>query len=171
MKTETALQTIIFLALLALLQGCGFHLRGTGTSAANLPADISPLLIEGLAQRDFLKLELENMFINSGIQVTNDTAEAASILRITGRQSDRRVKTVDSRGKVVEYELRESLGFELADRAGNLRAPIQSVSVIQIYTNRATQVLGSQQEESYLREDMWRRLSSQILRRLSTQLR
>ena len=69
MKTETALQTIIFLALLALLQGCGFHLRGTGTSAANLPADISPLLIRVWRSVIFLKLELENMFINSGIRL------------------------------------------------------------------------------------------------------
>ena len=71
---------------------------------------------------------------------------------------------------MVEYELRESLGFELADRAGNpcTHTVRQCDSDLHQQSDAG---LGSQQEESYLREDMWRRLSSQILRRLSTQLR
>lgn len=171
MKLTTAVHLLILLTLLTLVQGCGYHLRGSGASTADLPADISPLHIQGLAQRDFLRLELENMFLNSGIQVSDNAAEAASLLRITDRQSDRRVLTVNSRGKVVEYELRETLGFELADRAGNLRVPVQSLDLVQIYTNRQEQVLGSQREEDYLREDLLRRMSDQVLRQISAQLR
>lgn len=171
MKPTTAVRFVTLLALLALLQGCGFNLRGSGESAANLPADISPLHIQGLDQRDFLRLELEYMFVNSGIQVTDNAAEAASLLHIRSRQSDRRVQTVNSRGKALEYELRESFEFELTDGAGNVRVPAQSLELAQIYTNRGKQVLGGQREENYLREDMWRRMSDQILRRVSAQLR
>lgn len=171
MKIMTAVRYLLLLVLATLVQGCGFHLRGTGASDALLPADISPLYIRGLAHGDFMKLELEDLFVNSDIAVTDNPAEASSTLRITGRKSDRRVQTVDNRGKVVEYELRERLGFELVDRAGNVRVPAQSLELVQIYTNRKNQVLGSQQEESNLREDMWRRMSDQILRRVSLQLR
>ena len=171
MKPATAVRFATLLTLLVLLQGCGFHLRGSGESAANLPADISPLHIQGLDQRDFLRTELEYIFVNSGIQVTDNASEAASLLRIHSRQSDRRVLTVNNRGKVLEYELLETLSFELTDRAGNVRVPQQSLDLTQIYTYRGRQVLGGQREETYLREDMWRRMSDQILRRISAQLR
>jgi len=171
MKITTAVHTLILLALLSLLQGCGFHLRGTGATDANLPADISPLYIQGLDRGDFLKLELENLFVNLDIQVSDNVAEAASILRISDRKSDRRVQTVNSDGKVAEYQLRESLRFELADRGGDVRVPEQLIELFQIYTNQQDQVLGSLQEESNLREDMWRRMSDQMIRRLSVQLR
>jgi len=170
MKPTTALAFPILLALLTLLQGCGFHLRGTGTSSASLPADISPLHVQGLPHRDFLKLKLENGLVNSGIKITENAAEAASLLRITNRRSDRRVMTVDSRGKVLEYELRESLDFDLLDSSGKARVSTQPISVISIYRYEE-QVLGGQQEETFLREDMWRRLSDQVLRRMSIQLR
>ena len=170
MKLTTTVHYLILLALLALLQGCGFHLRGSSTTDANLPDDISPLLIQGLGQNDFLKLELENQLVNSDVQVIDTAAEAASVLRITDRKSDRRVETVDSRGKVLEYRLRETLSLELVDRTGNVRVPAQSLELIRIYAYEE-QVLGSQQEESFLRKDMWRHMADQILTRLSRQLR
>jgi LPS-assembly lipoprotein len=167
----TALRILILLAMLILLQGCGFQLRGTEASGVNLPPDISPVQIQGLANRNILKLELENRFLTSGIQITDDAEQAVSVLQITNRRSDRRVLTVDSSGKVIDYELNESLSFNLTDRAGNERVAMQSVNLIQSYTNRATQLLGSEQEETSLREDLWRRLSDQVFRRLSVQLR
>jgi len=169
MNPKTALRNFLLLALLVLLQGCGFHLRGSSVSA-NLPAAISPIHIQGLPSSDVFRQELESQLLNSDAQVTNDAAQAASLMRITNKRSKRRVLTVNSSGKVLEYELKESLSFSLSDRAGNERIPVQSVQLIQIYTNSEDDVLGGEHEEDSLREEMWRRLADQVLRRLSAQL-
>lgn len=167
--TACCLRYLLLLALLTLVQGCGFQLRGSGTSSMQLPADIGPVLIQGLSQHDTLRLELEQRLIDGNIKLAESAADAANILRISERKSDRRTQTVDSKGKVLEYELRESVSFQLNDRAGNQRVPMQSVGTSAIYTYQKG-VLGSKQEENFLRKDLWRRLADQIVIRLSRQL-
>lgn len=169
MKSIFCLRYLLLLALLALLQGCGFQLRGGDTSSMEVPASIGPLLIQGLPQHDALRLDLEQRLIDSNIEITESAAEATSILRISERKRDRRTQTVDSKGKVLEYELQESLQFQLNDRTGNILVPMQSISANAIYTYQK-QVLGGQQEENFLRKDLWRRLADQIMIRLSKQL-
>lgn len=168
-----ALPKILMLASLALLlQACGFHLRGMGdTSKTALPSGIGPVQIQGLARGDFLHRQLEEMLIDSAAGFAGQADKAGSQLRISGRVSDRRVLAVDSRGKVIEYELREGVSFSLIDPSGAKRVPEQSVTLLQNYLNPEQEVLGAAQEEQRLREEMQRRMADQIMRRMAAQLR
>ncbi|MCB1761017.1 MAG: hypothetical protein KDI68_14700 [Gammaproteobacteria bacterium] len=172
MRRKVWLKLSIPLLLLALLQGCGFHLRGTQEgSRFALPAGTGPVYIQGLARGDYLRLQLEERLITSDAGMAAAAEQGKSRLRIGSRVSDRRVLAVDSSGKVIEYELRESLSFSLSDAGGAMRVPEQSITLIQSYINPETEVLGGAQEEQRLRQDMWQRMADQIMRRLAAQLR
>ncbi len=159
-------QWILPLLALALLQGCGFQLRG----AVALPGNIAPVYIQGPGQYDELRLELTQIFSFSDIQVVTDPQVAASTLKISSRSSDRRVLSVDGNGNVAEYELHEGAHFSLVAADGSVLVESQPVSTITTYLNSETEVLGKQQEESSLRKDLRRDLASQIMRRLQAQL-
>lgn len=159
-------QWILPLLALALLQGCGFQLRG----AVVLPGNIAPVYIQGPGQYDELRLELTQIFSFSDIQVVTDPQVAASTLKISSRSSDRRVLSVDGNGNVAEYELHEGAHFSLVAADGSVLVESQPVSTITTYLNSETEVLGKQQEESSLRKDLRRDLASQIMRRLQAQL-
>jgi len=155
------------LLLLTLLQGCGFQLRG----AAKLPAEIGPVLIHGLPAQDTLYRELSQLLGEGAVGVTREQAQAGSLLRILKRNSHRRVLSVDSHGKVAEYELAESAEFDLVDAKRKGLVPPQTVLVVRSYTNTEQQVLGKEQEEAMIREEMRRDLAGQIIRRIEAGLR
>jgi LPS-assembly lipoprotein len=158
--------------LLLLLQGCGFHLRGSdGTMGASLPASVSPVYIQGLENGGDLRRILEERLYAAGAQLTNDPTAAASQLRISNRSSERRVVAVDGQGKVIEYQLSERLRFSLKGAQDVQWVEPQPVSAVQSYLNPETEVLGKQSEEASLRQDMYRRIADQIVRRLEAQLR
>ncbi|AKH20918.1 LPS assembly lipoprotein LptE [Sedimenticola thiotaurini] len=159
-------QWVLPLLALALLQGCGFQLRG----AIALPSHIAPVYIQGLGEYDDLRLELTQIFSFSDIQVVTDPQAAASTLKISNRSSDRRVLSVDGNGNVAEYELHEGARFSLVATDGTVLVEAQPVNTITTYLNSETEVLGKQQEEGSLRRDLRRDLASQIMRRLQAQL-
>lgn len=163
----------LLLLLPLLLQGCGFHLRGSGSESAGgrLPAAISPVYIQGVATGDRLYPALAGALRAGGAEVTNDPAVAASRLLIDDRRSDRRVLSVDSRGKVLEYQLDEGLRFHLLLADGTERVGPQSIDVVQTYLSADVLVLGKAEEERTLRVEMYRRIADQLVRRLVAQLR
>ncbi len=158
------------MALTLLIQSCGFQLRGTGDTA-QLPAHISPVMIEGLGQYSPVRAEMRQMLEASGVAVTTESATAASRLRILGRASDRRTLSVDSSGKAVEYELHEGVTFDLIDSTGASLVSSQTADTVRDYENTQTEVLGKQQEEALLRENMRFTLINRVIQMLSAQLK
>ncbi len=153
--------------ILSLLQGCGFHLRGS----ADLPPSISPLYIEGLGAYDPLRKVLRQTLADSNVQITDNRAQARTILRLRNQEHERRVLSVDGQGKVVEYELHHALDFDLIGADGNTLAEEQTVGTQRAYINTETEVLGKAEEELDVQEDMRVDLASRIVSRLQSQLR
>ncbi|MES9904861.1 MAG: LPS assembly lipoprotein LptE [Sedimenticola sp.] len=170
MRGKPIIHTILLLATLWLLQGCGFHLRGYDSEKSALPSHISPVLIQGLTEFDSLRTDLARQLNGSGVSVVKERGEANSALRILSRRSDRRTLSTDSSGDIAEYELNEGLDFDLVDRAGAELMKRQTVTVVRSYTNNENEVLGKQNEEEALRKSMRRDLIRSILRRVQSQL-
>ncbi|MCB1856664.1 MAG: hypothetical protein KDI63_00220 [Gammaproteobacteria bacterium] len=171
MQARLCLSGLLLIGLTLTIQGCGFHLRGTQSTAFSLPQSISPLYLSGLGAGSYLKIQLENRLVDAGIQLTDAPPEAAATLHVNGPKSNRRVLAVDSRGKVIEYLLTEKLTFSLSAKNGGNQVAPQSIDLSQSYINPEEKVLGAQEEERSLREDMWRSMADQIIRRLAAQLR
>ncbi|MCG8428438.1 MAG: LPS assembly lipoprotein LptE [Chromatiales bacterium] len=159
---------LALLIITLLLSGCGFQLRG----ASDLPASISPVHIQGVAPNSPIGRELRQLLLDSQVAVSADFKQAASVLRLSDYRSHRRVLSVDNNGKVAEYELHESVRFELIEKqSGKQRLTPQAIGVTRAYINTEEEVLGKQQEEAFLRQDMQRDLAYRLIRRLQAQLK
>ncbi|QFY90109.1 hypothetical protein D5125_11780 [Magnetovirga frankeli] len=158
------------LLLIVLLSGCGYQLRGTDGGMA-MP-QISPLYINGLALADPFTQVLRNNLRGAEVELTDNPAEARQTLYVFNHLRDKRVHSIGSRGKVLEYELIEQLSFRLGSPPDRLeREQAQQLRVSRVYTNPETETLGRQYEESELRRDMHQQLASRLLRQMAHQVK
>jgi outer membrane lipopolysaccharide assembly protein LptE/RlpB len=154
----------------SLVAGCGFQLRGTD---ANYSLEhLSPLYISGLGQTDPLFIMLRGQLAGSGVQVVANPAQAKELLHIYGRTAEKKTHSVTGRGKTLEYELTESLSFNLGGPPDAMaQAQNKPVTVRRVYVNPETETLARQTEETDLRRDMQQQLVGMLLQRLAAQAR
>lgn len=163
------LKTFIFSLLALTLVGCGYQLRGAGGSM-NMP-EISPLFISGLAFADPFTQTLRSNLRGAEVELVENPAEAKQTLYIFNHSRDKRVHSVGSRGKVLEYELIESLSFKLGGQPDQFeRERAQPLTVRRVYTNPETETLGRQYEEAELRRDMQQQLATRLMRQMAHQV-
>lgn len=165
-RPRRSIAITILLAGLLLLAGCGFQPRGQVLGPADVPG---PLHLSGIRPYSALARELRRQFAQAGVAMADSAAGAASILRITRRERDSRVLSVDSRNRAVEYELVEAAEFALFGRDGSALVTPQTVRVLRILLRPSEAILGANREESLLREDMRRELAERMIQRLARQ--
>jgi len=156
----------VLLAILVLLQGCGFRLRGT----IDVPEQMDPTNIQA-PRGDPLARNLTEALRSAGVEVVDDPKQASAVLRLLKQDQSRRVRAVDGRGKVVDYELTYKATFDVLGPEGQELAPRQSITLVRTQVNPGVEVLGKQEEQEMFVADMQRELSGRILRRLKKQLR
>lgn len=152
----------LFLVSLILLASCGFHLRGS----VALPPALSVMAVEGATTE--IAPDLRHALKNAGVRVTDS---ASMVLKVWAEQYAKRVLSVDSAGRALEYDLSYSVHFSLIEKGidGNgERAWISDTTVTQARDIRfdATAVLGFSSEEEQLNKEMRRDAVAQILRQL-----
>lgn len=101
----------------------------------------------------------------TGAQV-QESGEAPRLV-LYGEQSDSRVLSVTSTGKVDEYLLRYEVSFRVTDMHDRLLSPPQTIKVQRDHQFDRLNVLAKEREEQELRREMQRDAVQQILRRLS----
>jgi LPS-assembly lipoprotein len=153
----------LLLALLACAAlstaGCGFKLRGQQSypfETINV-ATVSPLGVElqrGIAaSSDRTKL------------VTN-AAEAEAVLSILGEQQEKVILSLNTQGRVREYQLRYRVIFRVSGQKGTEYVPPTTVLLTRDITFN-DQVLAKETEEAQLYREMRGDVVQQILRRMS----
>lgn len=163
----TALRLTILFLFASLLSGCGFHLR----DAVDLPASYQRMAIEGVSPYSELGLKLKRRLQGNGIEVVESTA-AGVILELGQINYERRLLSVSAvSGKTAEYELHYSVMMSVRDRQGNTLLAAQPLRQLRDYVFDQNNVLGTDNQEAQLREDMVDDLVGQILRRLQAQAR
>ncbi len=153
---------VLLLALL--VAGCGFQPRGQALRLSGIPA---PLLISGIPPYSPLQRALARELEAAGMAVTGERAQSAAVLSVGRWRSERRVLSVDSRNKAVEYELAESARFALRSADGRELVPAQTARVLRIQFQPGDAILASDREAELVREDMRAELAAQIVRRLA----
>ena len=152
---------VCFAILIALLlHGCGFHLRGSGDSGGPLP----PTAVVGNAIA--LQVELRRQLLAGKTEVAEVPAAAQWVVRLLREESDQRVLSVGSTGRVEEYELYYAATFVFEDHDGKAQGEPQSVRQTRSYGFSETAVLGKDAEQETLMKDMRREVANQIVRRL-----
>ncbi|MDX9884339.1 LPS assembly lipoprotein LptE [Thauera sp.] len=144
-----------------LVSGCGFRLRGPQA------LDFATVHINTPPETE-LGAQLRRLIATSGTTtVTEDAEQAEARLQILGNNRGREILSLTGAGKVREYQLTQTLRFQLLDKAGKPLIPPTSLSARREYTFDDSQVLGKEQEENLLYRDMQADLVQQMMRRLA----
>lgn len=153
---------LALLSLVLLMSSCGFHLRGV----SQLPTELAPLLIQG-DSGSLLVASLNQQLKSGDIAITEVASEANYRLIIGEQRSDRRTLSLGSDNRAAEYQLVESVSFELRDRQGNVVIGPRDISERRILSNDPNNTVSKSNEEALLRREMQRALAVKLLRQLA----
>ena len=154
----------LILLLAVTLASCGFQLK----QSAAIPASFGPVSIAGINQYSDLYKTIKTALKQSDIQISESGNHHISISNVT---KDRRVLSVDTFGKVAEYELFKSFSFSVSDNAGNKVIESQTLATQVSYTVSSTDILAKNQEEDDLNRRMEEKLVDQMLRYISNKIK
>lgn len=158
-RPYTVLVTVLLCA--TLLSACGFQLRGE----IGLP--YASLYI-ALPESNTLRAKLARSINAATKTVLRDSAkDSQAVLGITGDSMAKNVLSLNSAGRVREYQLVRTFGFRVYDPAGRDLIPPGQIVVRRDITFDDSQVLSKQAEEGLLIRDMEDDLVQQLLRRLA----
>ncbi len=165
--SQLRVRVLFAVCLVLSLSACGFHLRGSNgsfmlpfaTMNIDLP-DSSPLAID-----------LKRYIRAIGSTEIVDTRQAAdATLEVVADPEKTRTKTIlslNSNGRVREYQLGYSIQFRVVDKAGNQLLGPTNIGLTRPITFNESQVLAKETEEAALYRDMRNDLVQQIMRRLA----
>ncbi|PHS67824.1 MAG: hypothetical protein COB23_09995 [Methylophaga sp.] len=145
------------------LAGCGYHLRG----AAPLIDSLKTMYIQGVNLREGLGFELKRGLKRNDVNVVTDYQEGSAVMTVLENRIERRVLSVGPDAKVSEYELHGQVKFSVSDGEGKVLIDSQQVEARRDYQFDQDQVLGKDEEDRFLREQLNKQLVDSILRRLS----
>jgi len=160
MWSSSRLRSFALLAAFALLTACGFHLRGE----YNVPFASVYMSTTGTSQ---VAVKLRRELANSPTRLMASAKDAEAQLNISGERRERIILSLSGSGRVLEYQLKLWLRYQLVDNKGGVPIPSSEIQLQRIMTYDDSQVLAKQQEEAMLYKDMEQDAANQILRRMS----
>lgn len=162
------LKFFILIHLLASqLVACGFAPRGSNADSAPL----GEIFVDASADVPIAALLREKM-TEQGLAIAADREQANVLVRLTRENQGQRVLSVQSEGKVSEFELRHVVDMvvikatqgQIARYSPGLKP--NRVSVRREYTFDDTGVLGKEDEASILKREMQDELARTLLVRI-----
>lgn len=155
-------RSLLLAALSSLpLAACGFHLRGV----RELPFE-TVFVERGRASQDLTNEIRRAIERQSSTRVTDDPKSADAIVDITENKVEKVILSLNSAGRVREYQLRQRFSFRVRDRDNVEIAPISTIELRRDLTYNDAEMLAKQQEEQVLYAEMQTDLIQQLLRRL-----
>lgn len=161
-STQTIkIRALILILMAANVSACGFHLRGN----IPLPSGIQNMFIS--APTGTFKDELGDILTNAGAQLASGAAGADAVLNIKKAATQRRVGTLDERGKADSYNLVFTVAYTL-DSADGKQLREASLYELRRYNFDPELVIESEAEEAELQSNMEQAIALRIVRQLST---
>lgn len=154
-------RSLLVCVLLLALSACGFALRGP----VAFPFDSIHV---GFPESSPLGGELKrNLRANGKTLVMAEKSAADVTLEVLGESREKIILSLNSQGRVREYNLTYGLRFRVTDKAGHeVLTPVE-ISLKRNISFNETQVLAKEAEEALLYRDMQSDLVQQIMRRLA----
>lgn len=155
-----SLRRCLILLCLVFVGACGFQLRGD----ISLPYNT---IYFALPPTSVLAAKLKlNIRSGGGTRVVDSEKEADVVFRQVAESREKLILSVNSQGRVREYQLRLTYAFRLVDAAGQDVAPVSEIVMLRDVSFSDSAVLAKEQEEQMLWDDMQSDLVQQVLRRL-----
>ena len=157
---------LLLICLLLLTTACGFHLRGSQLTEF----DIANIYINPSSAPKLAK-EVTSQLAGAGVTVASSSQGSSYIITLKEEHFERSVLSVSATtGKVEEYQIVYNAKMDAAHTDGRSIVKNDSVRTVHDFTFDENAVLGKFSEEQILHEDLIRRASSQVLRRLQALL-
>jgi LPS-assembly lipoprotein len=154
------LRAIVAAAVVLVLGGCGFHLRGEATYA------FQTIFVNG-AGAPTVAAELRRALTATGnARVVDDPKGAQVILDFPFITDDKEVLTISGSGSAREYLLIKRVQFRLHDADGNDWLPVGEIALRRTYSISESEVLARNTQEQRLLAEMQTDAVAQLVRRL-----
>lgn len=156
-----SIHTAAILAVPLLLSACGFGLRGL--TAPLQPMPFASLYLEG---NSGAVNNVRHLLVRDGqVKLVDKPAEAEAVLSVDGEDYHKDILTINRGGKINQYQLSYRIAAHVTKKGAPFGAPLV-VQVRRSFTY-SDQVLGKDQEETFLKNDMVRDAAEQLARRLA----
>lgn len=146
----------------SLLAACGFHLRGV----RDLP--FSSLYINSNKYSELTAQIRRAITAQTHTQVADEIKAADAVLDITENRTEKVILSLNSAGRVREYQLRQRFSFKVRTPDNDEIAPVATIEVRRDLNYSDTEVLAKQEEEQLLFTEMQADVIQQLLRRLQS---
>lgn len=156
------LRNTLLLAVFASLTACGFHLRG------NIPLSEGIKNMFVIAPDGTFKDQLEEVLVKAGAEIAANQAGADVILNVVRADSQRKVGTLDERGKVSSYNFQFNVHYSLNDPDDEFIRVLTKLRESRRYDFNPELVLESESEEAELLSSMEQDIALRMVRQLST---
>ena len=157
------IRSILALATLALLAGCGFHLRGS----TPLPPALAKPYLEAPDRYTPLYAALSQQLRAAGVTLASEPAQASAVVHLHLDETGRELLSVSAENRPGEYEVYYRAEFSVSAGEQELIAR-QHVERARDYGYDETAVLAKEHEEQSLRAALADEIASLILRRLTS---
>jgi LPS-assembly lipoprotein len=141
---------LLLAVLVALHAGCGFHLRGS----AALPEPMAVTFIKSDEPYSSLVDDFAAALKIRNVTVTEERSEATAVLNLLENTVDTGVLSVNTSGKVLEYEIIQTIRFSVVTAGNEPLVPEQTIRLNRDYVFSSTDVLGSQRENAVVRANL-----------------
>lgn len=157
------LRPVGLLLCVALLAGCGFHLRGP----LNLPAHLGPVRVVAADSHSPLGDLLADGLMHAGAQAASaaDGDQVATLQILSEHWADTPISN-DPLGRAQEYMLRYAVVFSLRRADGSTAVPQQAVELSRDYLTPVLDSVGRVSEREVLMRELQREMANAILRRV-----
>ena len=149
---------LILCLFIALLAGCGFHLRG------QVALPYSTLHISGPSATS-VSNSLKRVLRSSAVRLVDRQEDAELTLVILSDVREKSILSLSAAGRAQEYELRQRLSYRIIT-AGEPDLPAGEILSQRSISFNDAQVLAKESEENLLYRDMENDVVQQLLRRL-----
>lgn len=149
----------LLVLLVAVLGGCGWHLRGQGDA----PQHIDSLHIGGRPVDAELLRDLQRDLEALGIAVRDNANDAQYSLVVLDQKSRKRTATLSGRARISELELIEEVEFTVLAKDGSEVIPPAIVRDDRVFEYNEDNVLAADDEAQLLRREMRANLVRQII--------
>lgn len=153
----------------ALLNACGFHLAGTRPLPEPLKLVHIDLVAPYRVSEPPIETSLRGWLTRRGARVLDDARPGATVIKLSELEETRRVLSVGSDGKALEFLLTTRVRYQVSNGTTMLIEP-DTLQISRDYSFNAEQILAKEAEESRLREYIQNEMAEALLVRIETRL-
>ncbi len=160
-------RSLAIAALIAVLSGCGFHLR----NRIALPEDLGPVLVTSNTRYSQLPDAIARGLQTSGATLAPDGSQNVATLRVVSERWGDRPIAIDDLGRAQEYSLRYAVIFSFNKADGSVLVPQQVIELSRDYVSPPQDATGTSTEREILADELRREMAASILRRIDGVMR